>query len=276
MERPLDLNDTPLISVIMSVKNGENDLPISIKSIQNQTFSDWEFIICDDGSTDNTLEVLRNFAKEDARIRILHNEESKGLAYSLNYCIKEARSNIIARQDADDRSSEDRFELQYAFVLNHPEYAVVGTCWYNVDDNGNVSESTVPELPTAKDMIKGGLYLHPSWMMRKNEIEKVGYYTVNKYTMRSQDYHFIMKVFASGMKLYNMPEKLYYYTADSNTMKRSRNWSRMIGLMWIRFDSYKRNHLPLSAYIYVFKPLIVNLIPESIMNKHYKKVYGQK
>lgn len=276
MERPLDLNDTPLISVIMSVKNGEKDLPISIKSIQNQTFSDWEFIICDDGSTDNTLEVLRNFAKEDARIRILHNEESKGLAYSLNYCIKEARSNILARQDADDRSSEDRFELQYAFVLNHPEYAVVGTCWYNVDDNGNVSESTVPELPTAKDMIKGGLYLHPSWMMRKNEIEKVGYYTVNKYTMRSQDYHFIMKVLASGMKLYNMPEKLYYYTADSNTMKRSRNWSRVIGLMWIRFDSYKRNHLPLSAYIYVFKPLIVNLIPESIMNNHYKKVYGQK
>lgn len=276
MERPLDLNDTPLISVIMSVKNGENDLPISIKSIQNQTFSDWEFIICDDGSTDNTLEVLRNFAKEDARIRILHNEESKGLAYSLNYCIREARSNIIARQDADDRSSEDRFERQYEFVMNHPEYAVVGTCWYNVDDSGEVSESLVPELPSAKDMIKGGLYLHPSWMMRKNEIQKVGYYTVNKYTMRSQDYHFIMKVLASGMKLYNMPEKLYYYTADSNTMKRSRNWSRVIGLMWIRFDSYKRNHLPLSAYIYVFKPLIVNLIPESIMNNHYKRVYGQK
>lgn len=276
MERPLDLNDTPLISVIMSVKNGENDLPISIKSIQNQTFSDWEFIICDDGSTDNTLEVLRNFAKEDARIRILHNEESKGLAYSLNYCIREARSNIIARQDADDRSSEDRFERQYEFVMNHPEYAVVGTCWYNVDDSGEVSESLVPELPSAKDMIKGGLYLHPSWMMRKNEIQKVGYYTVNKYTMRSQDYHFIMKVLASGMKLYNMPEKLYYYTADSNTMKRSRNWSRVIGLMWIRFDSYKRNHFPLSAYIYVFKPLIVNLIPESIMNNHYKRVYGQK
>lgn len=276
MERPLDLNDTPLISVIMSVKNGENDLPISIKSIQNQTFSDWEFIICDDGSTDNTLEVLRNFAKEDDRIRILHNEESKGLAYSLNYCIREARSNIIARQDADDRSSEDRFERQYEFVMNHPEYAVVGTCWYNVDDSGEVSESLVPELPSAKDMIKGGLYLHPSWMMRKNEIEKVGYYTVNKYTMRSQDYHFIMKVLASGMKLYNMPEKLYYYTADSNTMKRSRNWSRVIGLMWIRFDSYKRNHFPLSAYIYVFKPLIVNLIPESIMNNHYKRVYGQK
>lgn len=276
MERPLDLNDTPLISVIMSVKNGEKDLPISIKSIQNQTFSDWEFIICDDGSTDNTLEVLRNFAKEDDRIRILHNEESKGLAYSLNYCIREARSNIIARQDADDRSSEDRFERQYEFVMNHPEYAVVGTCWYNVDDSGEVSESLVPELPSAKDMIKGGLYLHPSWMMRKNEIQKVGYYTVNKYTMRSQDYHFIMKVLASGMKLYNMPEKLYYYTADSNTMKRSRNWSRVIGLMWIRFDSYKRNHFPLSAYIYVFKPLIVNLIPESIMNNHYKRVYGQK
>lgn len=276
MEKQLDYSIFPQISVIMSVKNGADVLPISIRSVQNQTFSNWEFIICDDGSTDSTLSVLNEYAKNDSRIHIIHNDESKGLAYSLNKCIQEARSNILARQDADDQSAADRFERQYEFVTNHPEYAVVGTCWYNVDDNGKVSESNVPELPSAKDMIKGGLYLHPSWMMRKNEIKKVGYYTVNKYTMRSQDYHFIMKVLASGMKLYNMPEKLYYYTADSNTMKRSRNWSRVVGLMWIRYDSYKRNHLPLSAYIYVFKPLIVNLIPESIMNKHYKKVYGQK
>ncbi len=266
----------PKISVIMSVKNGERDLDKSIRSLFDQTFTDWELIVCDDGSTDRTLEKLKKYASHDPRIVVLHNDDSKGLAYSLNRCIKVAKSNILARQDADDASDIHRFEIQYPFVMKHPEYAVVGTCWYNVDADGNISEAMVPELPSAMDMVKGGLYLHPSWMMRKDQIEKVGYYTVNKYTIRSQDYHFIMKILAAGMKLYNMQDKLYYYTADQNTIGRSRNWKRVKGLMWIRFDSYRRNRLPLRTYLYVLKPLITNLIPKSIMNKHYKRVYGQK
>lgn len=260
----------------MSVKNGADTLEKSISSIKNQTFEDWEFIICDDGSTDNTLELLKEYAQRDERIRVIHNDESCGLAYSLNACISVARSNILARQDADDASALNRFEVQYPFVLEHPEYAVVGTCWYNVTSNGEINECSVKSEPDARDMIKGGLYLHPSWMMRKDMIEKVGFYTVNKYTMRSQDYHFIMKLLAEGMKLYNMPQFLYYYTADENTMSRSRNWARVKGLMWIRWDSYRRNKLPVWAYFYVLKPLLVNLIPAGIMNRHYKKVYGKQ
>lgn len=266
----------PKISVIMSVRNGECDLDKSMNSLFNQTFTDWELIVCDDGSTDQTLERLEHYALCDSRVHILHNDTSMGLAYSLNRCIESAQSNILARQDADDASDIHRFEVQYPFVMAHPEYAVVGTCWFNVDAEGKISESVVPQLPTAMDMVKGGLYLHPSWMMRKDLIEKVGYYTVNQYTVRSQDYHFIMKLLAAGMRLYNMPEKLYYYTVDQNTLGRSRNWKRVKGLMWIRFDAYKRNHLPLNTYVYVLKPLISNLIPRAIMNKHYKHVYGQK
>lgn len=266
----------PKISVIMSVRNGEHDLEKSMSSLFNQTFTEWELIVCDDGSTDNTLEKLKRYALKDSRVVILHNDTSKGLAYSLNRCIESAKSNILARQDADDASDVHRFEIQYPFVMAHPEYAVVGTCWYNVDADGKISESVVPELPTAMDMVKGGLYLHPSWMMRKDRIEKVGFYTVNQYTVRSQDYHFIMKILAAGMILYNMPEKLYYYTVDQNTLGRSRNWKRVKGLMWIRWDSYRRNHLPIRTYIYVLKPLISNLIPKTIMNDHYKRVYGQK
>ena len=117
----------------MSVRNGEKDLEKSMNSLFNQTFTDWELIVCDDGSTDNTLEKLNRYAESDSRIKVLHNSESKGLAYSLNLCIENARSNILARQDADDASDIHRFEIQYPFVINHPEYAVVGTCWYSVD-----------------------------------------------------------------------------------------------------------------------------------------------
>lgn len=263
----------PKISIIMSVKNGAKDLAKSISSIQRQTFQDWEFLICDDGSTDNTLNILTNYMQKDKRFIVLHNNESKGLAYSLNKCIQSAKSNILARQDADDSSEPERLERQYKFIVEHPEYAIVGTCWYNVFSNGTKSKNPIKEIPSAKDQIKGGLYMHPSWMMRKNQLEKVGFYTVNKYTMRSQDYHLVMKILAVGLKMYNMQEYLYNYTTDENTMKRSRNWKRVKGLMWIRWDAYRRNQFPLWYYIYIFKPIITNLIPRSLMFKYYEKSF---
>ena len=265
----------PKITVIMSVRNGGRDLHTGIPSILNQTFRDFEFIICDDGSTDDTFILLKEYQMQDKRIVILRNEESKGLAYSLNRCIEIAQSNILARQDADDTSALNRFELQYPFVCEHPEYAIVGTCWNNIFSDGHEVKNPIKELPTALDQVKGGLYMHPSWMMRKDQLEKVGFYTVNKHTMRSQDYHLVMKVLGVGMKLYNMQEYLYNYTMDERMMSRTRNWKRVIDLMWIRWDAYRRNHLPLWCYIYVLKPALTNLIPKSLMFKYYQRKGGK-
>lgn len=263
---------SPKLSIIMSVKNGGNDLQNSMPSILNQTFTDFEFIICDDGSTDNTLEVLKSYQSKDSRIIILQNKKSMGLAYSLNLCIKHSRSNILARQDADDSSELNRLEKQFDFVRRNPQYAIVGTCWNNVFSDGRIVKHPVKELPSALDQVKGGLYMHPSWMMRKESLEKVGFYTVNDYTLRSQDYHLVMKVLGAGMKIYNMQEYLYNYTMDERTMARSRNWARVKGLMWIRWDAYKRNHLPLWCYVYVIKPIITNLLPKSLMFWHYQNI----
>lgn len=263
----------PKISVLMSVKNGCDNLQISIPSILNQTFRDFEFIICDDGSTDDTFSILEKYQKIDNRIILIRNAESKGLAFSLNRCIANAKSNILARQDADDRSDLKRFELQYEFVSAHPEYAIVGTCWYNVCSDGNKYPVDVPKEPTAMDQVKGGLFMHPSFMMRKDMIAKVGYYTVSPYTLRSQDYHMVMKVLGDGMKMYNMNEYLYYYTADEEMMKRTRNWKRVKGLMWIRWDAYRRNNLPWWCYVYVLKPVLTNLIPKRIMFKHHRTAF---
>lgn len=262
---------TPAISVIMSVKNGADCISRSIASIQSQSFTDWEMLICDDGSTDETYNRLCEIAEKDSRVRILRNKESLGLAFSLNRCIEEAKSNILARQDADDWSAVNRFEVQYPFVVSHPEYAIVGTGWFNVLESGDITPVDVMEEPKAIDQVKGGEYLHPSWMMRKDMLKKVGYYTVNKYTLRSQDYHLVMKVLGAGMRLYNMSDKLYYYSVDTNTMKRHLNWKRVPGIMWIRWDSYRRNHLPLWCYFYVLKPVVTNLLPKSLMMWYYRR-----
>lgn len=263
----------PRISVIMSVRNGAKELSHSIPSILNQTFSDFEFIICDDGSTDSTLILLKEYANNDNRIIIIHNDQSRGLAFSLNRCIELSNSNILARQDADDASELNRFEVQYKFVKSHPEYAIVGTCWYNVFSNGTKVQNSIKQIPTAKDQINRGLYMHPSWMMRKDQLARVGFYTVNKYTIRSQDYHLVMKILAAGFKLYNMQEYLYDYTVDENTINRSLNWKRVIGLMWIRWDAYRRNHFPLWCYIFVFKPILTNIIPRKLMISYYEHSY---
>ena len=259
----------------MSVKNGAQYLDKSINSILNQSFSDFEFIICDDGSTDNTLAMLMSYMERDKRIRVIQNVESRGLAYSLNKCIEESRSNILARQDADDWSDEKRFEIQYEVVVSHPEYAIVGTQWYNVTSDGKAPPSDVKACPTARDQISRGQFMHPTWMMRKDMLKKVGFYTANKYTKRSQDYHLVLKILGDGMQMYNIPEHLYYYRANEDTIARSIDWKKVKGLMWIRWDGYRRNNLPIWAYVYVLKPLVANLIPRKIMERHYKEVYSK-
>ena len=272
------MNKNPAISVIMSVYNGEKYVRKGIESIINQTFTDWEMIVCDDGSTDNTALIIKEYCNSDPRIIMIKNEANKGLAFSLNECIKIARSNILARQDADDESMPNRFEVQYPFVVEHDEYPIVGTAWYNVDSGGETELSTAPELPRVKDMLWVGKFMHPTWMMRKDLIEKVDFYTPGPMTMRDQDYHLVMKVFSIGYRIYNMQIPLYLYTNDESAFKRTKNWKRVKGLMWVRFDSFKRNKLPFWDYIYVLKPLIKHLLPSFVTKKYYyrKQANGKK
>lgn len=266
-------NHVPAISVIMSVYNNGSCVKRSIDSIIGQTFKDWEMIICDDGSIDDSYQIIAGYAKRDSRITVIKNERNMGLAYSLNYAISMAKSNILARQDADDWSSPNRFEIQYPFVMKHPEYAIVGTGWYNVKDNNRFIKMLPKERPEARDLIRDGGFMHPTWMMRKDIIEKVGFYTVRNETMRSQDYHLMMKLYGAGYSACNIQHPLYYYKVDEGTFKRSKSWERVRGLMWIRWDGYRRNRFPVWAYAFVLKPLIVNLLPYEVMKKHYEKRY---
>lgn len=261
--------DNCKISIIMGVYNGERYLRKGIDSILNQSFKDFEFIICDDGSTDNTWNLLKEYEALDSRVHIIKNTQNMGLAYSLNRCIYISQCDILARQDADDFSYFNRLEEQYEFILQHKEYAIIGTCWDNIDENGKKWPSIVKEKPEIMDMIWDGSFMHPSWMMRKSMLEKVGYYSYNNYTKRDQDYHLVLKLYGAGMKICNMQKILYCYTNDTNTFKRTKDWNKVKGLMWIRYDGYKRNNLPIWCYLFVLKPLLKNLLPEFITQRYY-------
>jgi glycosyltransferase involved in cell wall biosynthesis len=124
----------PKLSVIMSVHNGEKYLREAIESILNQTFTDFKFIIINDGSTDNSLAIIRSY--DDKRIRILNNGTNIGLTKSLNKALKQAKGKYIARQDADDVSLPDRFEAQLKYFVQYPEVALLGTSTYIINQEG--------------------------------------------------------------------------------------------------------------------------------------------
>ena len=128
----------PAISVLMSVYNGGRYLADSIRSILDQSFGDFEFLIVDDASSDGSLEIIEEFACNDKRIVILRNECNLGLTRSLNLGLDRARGKYIARQDADDISLPKRLEKQWEFLEANHEIGVMGTAYYLINACGEI------------------------------------------------------------------------------------------------------------------------------------------
>lgn len=145
----------PNVSIIMGVYNCKNYnlLRKSVESILQQTYKDYEFIICNDGSTNNTLEELKKIAQSDSRIKIISYEKNRGLNHALNECLAVSQGKYIARQDDDDVSKPERLKKQVQFLDENREYAIVGTCADVFDNNGIWGEYTVPEKPQKGDFL---------------------------------------------------------------------------------------------------------------------------
>lgn len=123
----MEIKDNPKVTVLMSVYNGSLMVSDAIESILNQTYRDFEFLIIDDGSTDNSWEIIEAYSKNDHRIRGLQNDGNQGLIASLNRGIKEAKGELLARIDADDIALSNRLELQVNFLNANPSIALCGT-----------------------------------------------------------------------------------------------------------------------------------------------------
>ena len=177
---------TVKVSVLMAVYNGERYLRQSVESILNQTYSDFEFIILDDGSNDSTLSILNEYAPRDRRMVLVRNETNIGLARSLNLGLELAQGEYIARMDADDISMPERLAVQVAYLETHSDIGVLGSKAYFVDDE--MSTINYPENP---DYLKWCLCFynpiaHPSVMYRHSLIDSVGGY--NEEYQFAQDY----------------------------------------------------------------------------------------
>ena len=172
----------PKVSIIMGVYNCKDYglLRKSVESILQQTYEDYEFIICNDGSTNDTLEELNEIVQLDSRIKVVSNEKNRGLNHALNVCLAASQGKYIARQDDDDISKPERLEKQVKFLDENPEYAMVGTCADVFDDSGIWGEYRVPEKPRKSDFLWNSPFMHPTIMMRKKNYYRGGYREVKE------------------------------------------------------------------------------------------------
>ena len=258
----------PMVSVIMGVYNCKNIelLNKSVDSILNQTMSDFEFLICNDGSNDNTLNELKSIASKDSRIKILTYENNSGLNHALNVCLESASGEYIARQDDDDWSKPERLQMQVDFLTRHLEYAMVGACADVFDDNGIWGEYMVPEKPQKTDFLWNNPFMHPLVLIRKNELLSVGGYREAKETRRCEDYDLFMNLYAKGYKGYNIQKKLYCYRIDRAEKGKHRPMKYRIDEMVVRYKGFKNMKILLRGIPYIFKPIIIGLLPQSIFN----------
>lgn len=257
-----------LISVIMGIYNipSKEILSKAINSILSQTYKNIEFIIIDDGSTNETYKWAKELTKKDNRVILKRNETNLGLTKTLNRCLKLVKGEYVARMDGDDYCSKDRLEKQLDFLQKNKEYSLVGTNIYNFDENEIWGERKVTEIVKKEDFLFTSPIVHASILTYKWCYDIVNGYKEKWYTNRNEDYDMFMRMYSKGIKMYTIQENLYFYREDQSCYNK-RKYKYRICEFLVRAHGFKLLKLYPKAIIYVFKPLIVGLVPQNILKK---------
>lgn len=240
-----------------------------------QTFTDFEFIIYNDGSDQIVYEYLQKYAGMDKRIVLINNPKNHGLAYSLNSCIDVARGKYLARMDDDDICEYNRLQVQYEYLESHPDISYVGCNAKLLDESGVWGHRKMPEIPEKKDFLRFSPYIHPTVMIRRSVFYMESAYCASKETWRCEDYELFMRLQKVGYKGFNLQQELLFYREDRNSyVKRKLKY---------RFDEMRlrsRNFRELGVlypfgWLYVFRPLVAAMIPPGII-LNAKKIYHKR
>lgn len=259
----------PKISVIMGIYQSKDKemVAYAIQSIIDQTFTDWEFVICDDGSPDDTWEFLTKNYGQNEQFVLVRNQTNGGLRVALNTCLKAASADYVVRMDADDYSRPDRLEILYETVMKNPDVDVIGTAMVSFDEKGEHGVIHPRKLePVKMDFLFGSVVAHASSIMKKESLMKIDGYRVSWETTRCEDTDLYMRLYANGAKFMNIDIPLYYVRQDRDSVARRKYINRVKEAV-VKFKGFQALHMPIYCYIFVLKPLIVGLIPGRLLLK---------
>jgi glycosyltransferase involved in cell wall biosynthesis len=207
----MNLKANPLISVVMPVYNALPFLDESIRSILEQTFTNFEFVILDDASTDGSGELLREWSQRDRRIRLFKSERRQGLSGSSNVVVSKARAAIVARMDADDISHPERLRREWDIIESYPDVVAVGTLCVGIDAAGR----QVRPRDRWRLLRRSGYipFPHGSVMFRRGVFNEVGGYYQE--TIGAEDQELFSRMAARG-RVVTLPDVLYRYRYHSS------------------------------------------------------------
>lgn len=266
------------VTVAMAIYNCATTLHEAIDSIIAQTYTDWELILCNDCSTDDTLAIAKDYEARHDNILVIENECNLGLPASLNHCIEYAQGDYIARMDGDDISLPERFEVEIAMLEAHPEYALVSCAMINFDENGDWGIQRKPEKPTKMDFVTDSPFCHAPCIMRKEALADVGNYTVREELRRGQDYFLWHKFYCKGYKGYNLQDPYYKMRDDKNAaLRRDYSFgiwervrrSRMFAS--VKYEILKDLQISFLYRLYAVRPILVALLPCRLYMYLHKK-----
>ena len=265
------MDQTRKISVIMGVYNCADYISEAIESIINQTYTNWELIICDDCSNDNTYQIAKSYAdKYKNKIILIRNDKNSYLSYSLNHCLKYATGYYVARMDGDDISVPERFEKEVKFLVDNPDVDMVGSEMQHFNEDGLADIVRVPYKPDKYILKKRQPFMHATIMTYKRVYDALGGYKVSELTRRSQDLELWFRFYDKGFVADNIHEPLYLMRENMNAVKR-----RTFKVRWnafkIEMNGYKLLKFPKMWLIKPFFVMILkSLVPSKVQYMHRK------
>lgn len=267
------MSNNPLVSIIMSTYNNEKTIGECISSILNQTYTHWEFLICNDCSTDDTSRILNNLAKRDKRIKIFSNKANLGLARNLNKCIKYSEGKYIARMDADDISLPTRLEKQIDFLEKNPDIDILGTSMIINDGKTNLGIRKNTKELTRFSFLKGSPFFHPTIVIKRKVLEELGGYSTKVY--RTEDLDLWFRLYQKGYTGANLDEALYVYQESLSDLKK-RNMKAAISATKVFFNGFNKINIPIHKRLIAFKPIFSCILPNTFVNNYHMKKLTRK
>jgi hypothetical protein len=235
---------TPMVSVVMSVFNGERFLREAVESILQQSLREFEFIIIDDGSTDHSAPILDSYQTDDTRVKVYRKEHS-GLIESLNQGCWLTQSNYIARMDADDIASKDRLKRQVAFMDAHPEIGVLGGAVEWIDATGNslgTYRYPAEDRQIKATLLEGCALWHPTVVLRREAFVLAGGY--RSVVVDAEDYDLWLRI-ADHFQLANLEAVVLKYRIHPSQVSMRKTKQQTLSMLAAQVAaSSRRNGLP--------------------------------
>ena len=261
-------DDSSLVSVIMGVYNAEDTIEAAIQSLVDQTYPEWELVVCDDGSKDGSFETLTRITRSlTKRVVVLRNDENRRLSATLNRCLSHATGKYIARMDADDLCSPERLEAQVAYLQAHPDVHLVGTAMERFGDVGAGGLVIPPAEPDKRSLKSGSPFCHATIVTHRKVYDELGGYNESTGVERVEDIDLWFRFFGAGFVGRNLAEPLYYVREDEAAIVR-RTLRNRWNLLLAMYRGYATLRYPMRWYLWPAVQFLKVLIPRQAMAWH--------